>query len=257
MTERAGQRDIPVLDITLATPLEGVESLKDTGAFDSKRQRIAYNVSFLDGGGESIKVRGAGGRGNRFSFFVKYEDPSQWRDEGESGDAFIRAFTETAEAQGRIPSPQLFLKPSELDPRLSAPKTTTHQTPNELGPRQSALKTTTRRRRHTFPGTPPFSRPPPRRTHFGRSQTPHTFVRFVLLLSETNGGAGSSSSCARDFSVQAAEGQPCAALLALSHALFGRCSLSLIQLYARACVWGCVCVCVCVFFFFLFLAVIL
>ena len=76
MTERADQRDIPVLDITLATPLEGVESLKDTGAFDSKRQRIAYNVSFLDGGGESIKVRGAGGRGNRCSFFVKYEDPS-------------------------------------------------------------------------------------------------------------------------------------------------------------------------------------
>jgi hypothetical protein len=150
MTERADQRDIPVLDITLATPLEGVESLKGTGAFDSKRQRIAYNVSFLDGGGESVKVRGAGGRGNRCSFFVKYEDPSQWRDEGESGDAFIRAFTETAEAQARIPSPQLFLKP----------KTTTHRTPNELGPRQSAPKTTTRRRRHTFPGTPPFSRPP-------------------------------------------------------------------------------------------------
>ena len=77
MTERAGQRDIPVLDITLATPLEGVQSLKGTGAFDSKRQRIAYTVSFLDGGGESVKVRGAGGRGNRCTFFVKYEDPSQ------------------------------------------------------------------------------------------------------------------------------------------------------------------------------------
>ena len=78
MTERAGQRDIPVLDFTLATPLEGVQSLKGTGAFDSKRQRIAYTVSFLDGGGESVKVRGAGGRGNRCSFFVKYdnEDPS-------------------------------------------------------------------------------------------------------------------------------------------------------------------------------------
>jgi hypothetical protein len=101
MAKRAGQRDIPVLDITLATPLEGVESLKGTGAFDSKRQRIAYNVSFLGGGGESIKVRGARGRGNGCSFFVNYEDPSQWRDEGESGDAFIRAFTETAEAQAR------------------------------------------------------------------------------------------------------------------------------------------------------------
>ena len=77
MTERAGQRDIPVLDITLATPLEGVQSLKGTGAFDSKRQRIAYTVSFLDGGGESVKVRGAGGRGNRCTFFVKYEYPSQ------------------------------------------------------------------------------------------------------------------------------------------------------------------------------------
>jgi hypothetical protein len=40
MTKRTCQRDIPVLDITLATPLEGVESLKGTGAFDSK-QRIA------------------------------------------------------------------------------------------------------------------------------------------------------------------------------------------------------------------------
>jgi hypothetical protein len=58
-------------------------------------------VSFLDGGGESVKVRGAGERGNRCSFFIKYENPSQWRDEGESGDAFIRAFTEKAEAQAR------------------------------------------------------------------------------------------------------------------------------------------------------------
>ena len=78
-----------------------MESLKGTGAFYSKRHHIAYKVSFLDGGGESVKVRGAGGRGNRCSFFIKYEDPSQWRDEGESGDAFIRAFTEKAEAQAR------------------------------------------------------------------------------------------------------------------------------------------------------------
>jgi hypothetical protein len=68
-------------------------------------------------------------------------------------------------------------------------------------------------------------------------------VRFVLLLSETNGGAGWSASSVRVFSVQAAEGQPCAALLALSRALFGRGSLSLIQLYVR------VCVCVCFLFF--------
>ena len=74
-------------------------------------------------------------------------------------------------------------------------------------------------------------------------------MRFVLLLSETNGGAGWSALSARDFSVQAAEGQPCAALLALSRALFGRCralfgrcSLSLIQL----------CVYVCVFYLFSF-----
>jgi hypothetical protein len=62
-------------------------------------------------------------------------------------------------------------------------------------------------------------------------------VRFVLLLSETNGGAGSSSLSALSR-----------ALLALSRvlfgrcrALFGRCSLSLIQL----------CVYVCVFSYFL------
>jgi hypothetical protein len=69
-------------------------------------------------------------------------------------------------------------------------------------------------------------------------------VRFVLLLSETNGGAGSSSLSALSR-----------ALLALSRvlfgrcrALFGRCSLSLIQL----------CVYVCVFLiFFLLLAVFL
>ena len=77
MTKRASQRDIPLLDITLATPLEGVEScLKGTVAFYSKRHRIAYKVSFLDGGGESVKVRGAGGRGSRCTFFVNYEDPS-------------------------------------------------------------------------------------------------------------------------------------------------------------------------------------
>jgi hypothetical protein len=76
-----------------------------------------------------------------------------------------------------------------------------------------------------------------------------------MLLSETNGGAGWSASSVRDFSVQAAEGQPCAALLALSRALFGRCSLSLIQPYARVC--ECVCVFFSSFFFFLLLAVFL
>ena len=101
MPKRAGLRDIPSLDITLATPLEGVKRLKGTGTFDTKRQRISFNVSFLDGGGESVKVRGAGARGNRCLFAVKYDDASQWRAEGESGDAFIRAFTETAEAQAR------------------------------------------------------------------------------------------------------------------------------------------------------------
>jgi hypothetical protein len=63
-----------------------------------------------------------------------------------------------------------------------------------------------------------------------------------LLLSETNGGAGWSLSSVRFFSVQAAEGWPCAALLALSRALFGRCSLSLIQLYVRVLTRVCVCV---------------
>jgi hypothetical protein len=77
MTKRAGQRDIPLLDITLATPMEGMETLKGTGAFNLKRHLIAYKVSFLDGGGDFVKVCGAGGRGNRCTFFVKYEDPSQ------------------------------------------------------------------------------------------------------------------------------------------------------------------------------------
>ena len=94
--------------------------------------------------------------------------------------------------------------------------------------------------RSPSPPTPPRRR----RTHFGSSRTPHTFVRFVLLLSETNGGAGSSSLSALSR-----------ALLALSRmlfgrcrALFGRCSVSLIQL----------CVYVCVFLiFFLLLAVFL
>jgi hypothetical protein len=78
MTKRAGQRDIPLLDITLATPLEGEESPKGTGAFISKRHITAYKVSFLDGGGDSAKVRGAGGRGSRCLFFVKYEDPNSY-----------------------------------------------------------------------------------------------------------------------------------------------------------------------------------
>ena len=102
-----------------------------------------------------------------------------------------------------------------------------------------------RERRQAGGGTRSQVPPPsPRRTHFGSSRTPHTFVRFVLLLSETNGGAGSSSLSALSR-----------ALLALSRmlfgrcsALFGRCSLSLIQL----------CVYVCVFLiFFLLLAVFL
>jgi hypothetical protein len=167
ITKRAGQRDIPVLDITLANTLEGVESLKARTLLI--RRGNACNVSFLGGGGESIKVCGAGGRGNRCPFFVKYEDPSQWRDEGESGDAFIRALTETAQAQARDTFATFFLKPSKIDTRLSATKTTTHPTSNELGPRLSAPKTTTRPRRHTFPGTQPFPRPP-RRTNFGSSQ---------------------------------------------------------------------------------------
>ena len=85
--------------------MEGVESLKGTGAFIRRgtAYRIAYKVSFLDGGGESVKVRGAGERGNRCSFFIKYENPSQWRDEGESGDAFIRAFTETSSQVNTLP----------------------------------------------------------------------------------------------------------------------------------------------------------
>jgi hypothetical protein len=243
MTKRAGQRDIPLLDITLATPLEGVESLKGTGAFDSKRHRIAYKVSFLDGGGESVKVRGAGGRGNRCSFFVKYEDPSQWRDEGESGDAFIRAVTETAEAQARDTFATIVSKAKRArSPSIGAEDDDAPDAKRTLSSSIGAENDDAPEEAHDprYPTVP--APPPPRRTHFGSSQTPHTFVRFVLLLSETNGGAGWAASSARDFSVQAAEGQPCAALLALSRALFGRCSLSLIQLYA--------CARVCAFFFF-------
>ena len=47
MPKRAGLRDIPSLDITLATPLEGVKRLKGTGTFDTKRQRSFLRVPQL------------------------------------------------------------------------------------------------------------------------------------------------------------------------------------------------------------------
>jgi hypothetical protein len=208
-------------------------------------------VSFLDGGGESVKVRGAGGRGNKCSFFIKYEDPSQWRDEGEGGDAFIRAFTEKAEAQARDTFATIVSKAKRArSPSIGAEDDDAPDAKRTRSSSVGAENDDAPEEAHV-PRYPTLPAPPPRRTHFGSSQTPHTFVRFVLLLSETNGGAGWSASSLRDFSVQASEGQPCAALLALSRVLFGRCSLSLIQLYE------CACVCVFSFIFFLLLAVFL
>ena len=188
MTKRAGQRDIPLLDITLATPLEGVESLKGTGAFYSKRHHIAYKVSFLDGGCESVKVRGAGGRGNRCSFFIKYEDPSQWCDEGESGDAFIRAFTEKAEAQARDTFATIVSKAKRArSPSIGAED---DDAPDAKRTRSSSVVSRRRKRRRAGGGTrsqvPHPSRAPPRRTHFGSSQTPTSHRRAFRFVAQRN-----------------------------------------------------------------------
>jgi len=180
------------LDITLATPLEGVKRLKGTGTFDTKRQRIAFKVSFLDGGGESVKVRGAGARGNRCSFAVKYEDASQWRAEGESGDAFIRAFTETAEAQARdtfaafvskakrARSPSIGAEDDDV-PDAKRTRSSSIGAKNDDAPEEAHVPS------ESYGGE-----------HDDASEEAH-------VPSETYGGAGSSSSSSRDFSVQAAE----------------------------------------------------
>jgi hypothetical protein len=189
MTKRAGQRDIPLLDITLATPLEGVNRLYGTGTFDSKRQRIAYSVSFLDGGGESVKVRGAGGRGNRVPFFVKYEDASLWRAEGESGDALMRSFTETAEAQARDTFAALVSKAKRArSPSIGAEDDDAPDAKRTRSTSIGAENANAPEEAHV-PRYPPF----PRRTQFGSNPTSHTFVAFVLLLSASYGGENANA----------------------------------------------------------------
>ena len=163
-----------------------MESLKGTGAFYSKRHHIAYKVSFLDGGGESVKVRGAGGRGNRCSFFIKYEDPSQWCDEGESWDAFIRAFTEKAEAQARgtfatiVSEAKQARSPSigaEDDDAPDAKRTRSSSVgaENDDAPEEAHV-----------PRYPTLPAPPPRRTHFGSSQTPTSHLRAFRFVAQRN-----------------------------------------------------------------------
>jgi len=143
-------------------------------------------VSFLDGGGESVKVRGAGERGNRCSFFIKYENPSQWRDEGESGDAFIRAFTEKAEAQARdtfativskakrARSPSIGAEDDDA-PDAKRTRSSSFGAENDDAPEEAHV-----------PRYPTLPAPPPRRTHFGSSQTPTSHLRAFRFVAQRN-----------------------------------------------------------------------
>jgi hypothetical protein len=93
--------------------------------------------------------------------FVKYEDPSQWRDEEERGDAFIRAFTETAEAQARDTFATVFSKAKrDRYPSIGA----------EEDDAPDAKRTLCLRRKRRCAGGGIHSQVP----HPSRAQAPHT-----------------------------------------------------------------------------------
>jgi hypothetical protein len=109
--KRVGQREIPEVDLTLASPIEGVKGLKGKGTFDPNNSRISFNVSLLGGDYETVNIHGAGKRANRVIFSVKYKDASLWRDDaGEIGAAFDRTFAVEAEEKARETFTSLVIK---------------------------------------------------------------------------------------------------------------------------------------------------
>jgi hypothetical protein len=100
--KRVGQCEVPEVDLTLASPIEGVKRLKGKGTFGPSRNRVSYNVSLLNGDDEAVSIRGNAKEAKRISIFVPFGDANLWRkDAGESGEAFTCKFIVAAEAKAR------------------------------------------------------------------------------------------------------------------------------------------------------------
>ena len=56
--KRPGQREIPEVDLTLASPLEGAKRLKGTGKFVPSRIPVLCYVSLLNGDDEAASICG-------------------------------------------------------------------------------------------------------------------------------------------------------------------------------------------------------
>jgi hypothetical protein len=74
--KRAGQREVPENDLTLASPIAGVNRLKGKGAFGPSRNRVSYNVSLLNGDDKIVSLRGDAKKANRISISVPFGDAS-------------------------------------------------------------------------------------------------------------------------------------------------------------------------------------
>jgi hypothetical protein len=100
--KRVSQREIPEVDLTLASPIEGVKRLKGKGTFGPSRNRVSYNVSLLNGDDGTFSIRGDAKEAKTISIFVPFGDPNLWsKDAGESGEAFACTFILAAEAKAR------------------------------------------------------------------------------------------------------------------------------------------------------------
>ena len=115
MSKSPGQREIPEVDLSLASPLEGAKRHKGTGRFVPSRNCVSYNVSLLNGDDEAASIRGDAKEAKRVSFFVPIGDTNLWRkDAGESGEASARTFIVAAEAKARETLTNFMTKKTEF-----------------------------------------------------------------------------------------------------------------------------------------------
>ena len=100
--KRVGKREIPEVDLTLASPMEGAKRLKGKGTFGPSRNRVSYNVSLLNGDDEAASIHSDAKEAKGISIFVRFGDANLWReDSGESREAFACTFIVAVEAKAR------------------------------------------------------------------------------------------------------------------------------------------------------------
>jgi hypothetical protein len=100
--KRVGQCEVPEVDLTLSSPIEGAKRLKGKGTFFPSINRVSYNVSLLNGDDEAVSIRGDAEEAKRISIFVPFGDANLWRKVvGESGVASACIFIVPAEAKAR------------------------------------------------------------------------------------------------------------------------------------------------------------